>query len=638
MKKRLLTAVAVSALLLGGLGFVTACGGKTNNGGNGQNQTVTYKVTCAASSDYEVKGLKDAYAQGETVTFTIEVKGENKVLAMVRAGSNKLTPNANGEYSFVMPAEDVVLKITVAEETAPVLTASYTGSPQVGQTIVITTQIDDADNETFNVAAKTGGDLITISGHNVTLNRTGNVVLTITATKDSYNLSVDLPFTIFDNESSLGTNIAYNTNIVQPGTEAQSGANAGKWLYWAGDGGSMNSFTYNKTSQQYIVDYSVGWAWYGVQLFYKLPYAQAGDVYKLRWNVESTVAGKITISGQQVNLVVGQNFISIDLNQGNGATIGVQFGIVSGGDNGTAIADNGIFKFTNPRIYDANSSHVYHHVTFVQGEEVLKDIYVRDGSTVSAPDVTTPSGKVFTGFYDGENKYDSASSITKDYNYVATFQEQTSENSRNVVVKLNGSTLYETIVSVGQKLTLPSTLNYGFGRVLKGLFTNEGCSAPFDINTPITNDITLYATTQIAFEATYMHDEGLGYKIPDEFITNNADGSVTLKFNGWGSSERWHVQANFDKSLIAGAAGERYRVSFVYSINKANVNVNVFTSSTDYTGVDPHVIEVGNNLTETVTYDGGILSAGAKLSFELGGTPLNEELVFTLHDISIAKI
>ena len=631
MKKRLLTAVAVSALLLGGLVTIAACGGKTKPGEESkQNQVATYRVTCAASEDYEVKGLKEAYAEGETVRFTVEVKGENKILAFVRQGSKKLTAAADGSYSFVMPAEDVVIKISVGELATPVLNAFYSGNPQVGETITITTKIDSEDNDTFNVAAKSGGDLVTINGHNVTLNQTGRVVLEVTATKDSYNLSTELALTIYENEAGLGTNIAYNTNIVQAGTEAQAGANAGKWLYWAGDGGVMNSFTYNAATEQYTVDYSVGWAWYGVQLFYSLPYAQNGDVYKLRWNVESTVAGKITISGHQITLVEGQNFISIDLNQGNGSTISLQMGI-----DGQGIADNGVFKFSNPRIYDANTANVYRHVSFYQGNELLKDIYVKNGNTVSAPDVTAPEGQLFAGFFDGETKYDSALVPNKDYTFVARFEIKTAENSREVTIMLGDEVLYRTDVFVGEKLILPSNLNYGFGRVLKNLYTNQACTTLFSLNSAITEDITLYAKTQIAYEATYAHDGGLGYKIPNEWIINNADGSVTLKFNGWGSSEKWHIQANFDKSLIVGNVGERYRISFTYSINKAGADVQIYYSNT---GIDTHDLEVGDNKTSAVTYDGGILTDDAKLTFELGGTPLDQETVFTLHDISIAKI
>lgn len=64
---------------------------------------------------YNLTGLKtEGYAEGETVTFKVEPDSGKRVTE-VKAGSETLTANASGEYSFTMGTSDVTITVTVED-------------------------------------------------------------------------------------------------------------------------------------------------------------------------------------------------------------------------------------------------------------------------------------------------------------------------------------------------------------------------------------------------------------------------------------------------------------------------------------------------------------------------------------------
>ena len=634
MKKKLLPLVTLSALLMSGLTVLGACNKsqpKSTEGSASEPAGAKFSVSYDASEQYAINGLKESYAAGETVTFTVTVKDSTKQISSVRAGGDRISPDKDGNYSFTMPEEDIRLRITLTDADVVTLSAFYSGNPMVGETLTITTRIDFADNNTFTVTAKEGATLVEITGHQVKCKGTGRVVLTIAASKDGKALSTELAFNIFESESGLGKNIAYTTKAFKSGAESLAADNAGSLIYWFGDGGNVSSIKYEASKDEYDVQYSVGWAFYGVQFFYTLPYAQVGDNYKLRWEVNSDAAGIITVNGNRITLNQGDNLVGLDFVQGAGATVSIQMGYHDGENRPLDTGSH--LKFKPFRIYDADATHKYHKVTFALEGETLKDIYVRDGQKVTAPEVTVPQGKIFTGFFNGETKYDENVAPTTDINYVAKFVNKTEENTAVVTLKLGDKELTKVDVYKGNKLLIPSGLDYGFGQSLKALYKDAALTQPFDMNSAVNADTTLYVKTQIAFESTYVDSGDLGYKIPAEWTTYNDDGSVTLKFKGWGHSDKWHIQANFVDSLIRGSVGESYTITFVYSINVEGANAQVYDGNT----LDSANLEVGNNLKASVTYEGGAHEGDFKLTFELGGLDLDADVVFTLHSISIKK-
>jgi len=105
--------------------------------------------------------------------------------------------------------------------------------------------------------------------------------------------------------------------------ESGAVANPGKWTYWT----EFSGITYAKYEKGKIsFDVSVeGGNWYSNQLFFKNSALQAGKAYTLTMKMTSTVAGQITINGQVVTLVIGDNNIELNVTEGN-VSISIQMG------------------------------------------------------------------------------------------------------------------------------------------------------------------------------------------------------------------------------------------------------------------------------------------------------------------------
>lgn len=123
--------------------------------------------------------------------------------------------------------------------------------------------------------------------------------------------------------------------------EAGAVANPGKWTYWT----EFAGITYAKYENGKIsFDVSVeGGNWYSNQLFYKNSALQAGKTYTLTMKMTSTVAGQITINGQIVNLVEGDNEIKLVGAEGN-VSISMQMGTMD--STGATASTIAIGEFT----------------------------------------------------------------------------------------------------------------------------------------------------------------------------------------------------------------------------------------------------------------------------------------------------
>ena len=636
MKRKLLSVVAIGALLAGGLSLLASCNSNNNQGGgqdSSQKSDAKYKVEYSQSADFEIGGLKESYQEGETVTFTVTVKNSGKKIKNIRVTGNEFSKqfsaSDNNQYSFEMPGEDVQLKVNLSDVQVPVLAATYSGLPLVGKTLTISTTIDAVANSEFTVTAKAGASLVEINGHQVTLKAAGNVTLEIAASKDGTALKVELSFEIHEDESALGTNIAYDDFLPIEGGEGATTTNLGKIVYNRNDGGTFDPLSYDKASNLYTWNYTNGWTWHSVQLFYRLPYAEVGDTYKLAWEVESDVAGQITISGQVVNINAGKNYVLVDLTQGGSALVSIQLGVNSGG-NGTVFENGSVLKFSPFRLYDTNTSHVYHHVVFKNGNEVIKDIYVRDGKKVVAPFVDAGDNYLFQGFYDDATVFADSMTITKDYTFVARLVEKTAENTKHVTLKSGSKTLAVVDVFVGSSLVVPQNLDIGFGRKIVGYYTDPDCTQAYNISDPVQNDFDLYLKTNIVLEATYCHN----FAFEGEWYSNNADGSLRIHFTGRGMEDSWNIQANFTDSVIIGEVGKTYTISFEYSMNVDGARYQIW-DPVGQKSIGADNVKVGEHQTGQVTYEGGELSNGRYFTFEFGSVAAGAEVEFVLHDIQL---
>lgn len=115
---------------------------------------VEYNVTYAASEDYEVKELSATKAKkGQTVTFKVEVKNENKELDEVKVNGTALTAN-DGVYSFVMGEADAAIEVTLKDKAVePEVEYNITYTASEDYTVTnLATKATKGTKVTFNIA------------------------------------------------------------------------------------------------------------------------------------------------------------------------------------------------------------------------------------------------------------------------------------------------------------------------------------------------------------------------------------------------------------------------------------------------------------------------------------------------------
>lgn len=115
---------------------------------------VEYNITYAASEDYDVKELSATKAKkGQTVTFKVEVKNENKELDEVKVNGTVLTAN-DGVYSFVMGEADAVIEVTLKDKAVePEVEYNITYTASEDYTVTnLATKATKGTKVTFNIA------------------------------------------------------------------------------------------------------------------------------------------------------------------------------------------------------------------------------------------------------------------------------------------------------------------------------------------------------------------------------------------------------------------------------------------------------------------------------------------------------
>lgn len=200
MKKKYIPLVLALSCML------AACGGENGASSNVQNSTPVssnvatekHTVTYAASADYTVTGLVEGgYAEGETVSFKIQVNNAAKEVDDVVVNRQALTPAADGTYSFTMGDSNVTINITLKDKanakTATIEVSNAT--PEAGDTITVTLKLDGtALTSGVTVTATKGADLVEITGTSVKCKTAGEVTLKAEATVEGipYSKTIDL--------------------------------------------------------------------------------------------------------------------------------------------------------------------------------------------------------------------------------------------------------------------------------------------------------------------------------------------------------------------------------------------------------------------------------------------------------------
>lgn len=398
----------------------------------------------------------------------------------------------------------------------------------------------------------------------------------------------------------------------------------GKLAYWAGDGGEIKNAV--KSGNSYSFDFTAGWAWYGGQIFYKLPYGEAGDSIHVKLNFVSPVAGKIQLNAQERVIAIGENVLEYDVD-GGATTISLQLGTPAG-----ALA-TGHYELKVVSIQDQTPGAKYHNVQFRSGESTLKNIEVKDQKTVTAPaSPAAPEGKVFAGWKAGEVAWSETLAITKDYVFAPEFADA---SSTFTVTFKDGDTVLGTANPVkGQATQVPEGLAIPFGYKALGWYTDEALTKAFDLSTPVTADTTLYLEKCLA-PTTWLNAAEAGWVIPADKQETLADGSYHINgLEAWpAGSASYCIQVNFTPAP-AGTAGKTVTISVDYQINGQGGVAQVFDNAT--VG-EVKTLTSGSRQNATFSYAGGTLSNGSKLSFELAAVTGVTTIDFTIYSITVTE-
>ena len=130
------------------------------------------------------------------------------------------------------------------------------------------------------------------------------------------------------------------------GAEGDSAAKPGVWCYWndqnwVGSNVTVSYAYYDAEADKATFTYSGATTacWHGMQIFFREPANVEGKTYKLTCTITSEVAGDITIVGNVITLVAGENNIELTVGQGGASSFALQCGNVQ---TGTVIEANTI--------------------------------------------------------------------------------------------------------------------------------------------------------------------------------------------------------------------------------------------------------------------------------------------------------
>ena len=92
----------------------------------------TFKVNYETSQDYSISGLKSEYKEGDTVEFVVDVVNLDKEIDSVTVSDvTDLVATMDGHYSFVMPAKDVTITVTLKDLSSDIGGAGTAQDPYI---------------------------------------------------------------------------------------------------------------------------------------------------------------------------------------------------------------------------------------------------------------------------------------------------------------------------------------------------------------------------------------------------------------------------------------------------------------------------------------------------------------------------
>lgn len=288
---------------------------------NGKIYSLVLAIDSNASGRVTLNGSEFAIQEGAHDYEIVFTAGEGVSLQFTFGlnGQNSNQEIKAGKMIFEIKNVDAVENVTVLE--AP----SFTYDAETGKITITdsnTAGVGSYELGFFEAEATNPVSTVTVTnGGTVEVpaikNGTYTVKLMAKAINAKYTDSSWSSSTAEITIASDKTNISYG---------GESDLTSG-WCYWNDGAITVEAGACYMDGEGSIhLTYSGSGPWYGMQLFYKD--ALSGQPHKLTLKLNSTVEGKITVNGKVIELIAGDNDITVE-NYG-GSSISIQFGVVDG--------------------------------------------------------------------------------------------------------------------------------------------------------------------------------------------------------------------------------------------------------------------------------------------------------------------
>ena len=204
-KKSLIIRLMVAFCLVFAMGaFVVLAGCAGNCGGS---TAATYSVTYNYDQTESTVTGSDEATEGESFSFTAQAKTDYKLTSVTATvGGEDVELDQSGN-TYTIAGESVTgdIVVTIDAEALPVTTYTVEYADVTGATVEGAESVEEGASLTFTVTAETGYEIssvtATVGGESVTpasngneytiVNVTGNVVVTVVASKISYTVTVN---------------------------------------------------------------------------------------------------------------------------------------------------------------------------------------------------------------------------------------------------------------------------------------------------------------------------------------------------------------------------------------------------------------------------------------------------------------
>ena len=257
----------------------------------------------------------------DVVSLTKATRDNLYTVKALKAGTATITVKAGDATATCLVTVSEKEVVTIANGSEDVTGKSL--SIDMGTSITLVAKASQNSPITWS---SSDDNIATVNGGVVKGEKPG--VVTITA-KVSDSVKAEVQVTV----NSVGGYEYYKITLKNGASDAA--ANPGKWAYWT-EWAQFTTLEYDNGTVN--VDFiENGGNWYNLQLFYVNTSIDPGKYYKMTIDIDSSVAGHVTINGFVVELQTGKH--TYDIYFVNGTGVSMQFGVEGGidGDTGTVI-------------------------------------------------------------------------------------------------------------------------------------------------------------------------------------------------------------------------------------------------------------------------------------------------------------